>query len=137
MLANSGSPQTPRKFSSIKALVIDDSGPLRLLIVNYLTVIGFKDIDQANDGIDALIKVENNKYGIIFTDWDMPNITGYGLIQVLRQKPSTQHIPIVLISGNATKGRSSPAESGADAFVPKPFVQADLRKAIETVLSGR
>lgn len=124
-----------KKYASTPALVVDDSRPMRLLISAHLKAVGFTNIDQADSGLSAIGQLQQKKYGIVFTDWEMPGMGGADFIKALRRDPKTHRVPVVLISANATQSRAWLA--GADAFLRKPFNDRDLRAAVQIVLLDR
>lgn len=101
-----------------KVLIIDDDSG----IVNLLTRLVNKrnhTAISATDGQTALAQAKNEKPDLIFTDIQLPDISGEELISQLRAEPDLAHTPIVVLSGNAVTldTDSIPAE----AFLTKPF----------------
>ena len=62
----------------INILVVDDMAAMRKILKTLLAQLGYKNVDEAEDGKQALEKLRQNpdKYGLVITDWNMPNMTG-------------------------------------------------------------
>ena len=60
----------------LKVLVADDFPTMRRIVTNLLKQLGFKHITQAEDGAQALIQLKMGGYGLVISDWNMPNMEG-------------------------------------------------------------
>jgi two-component system chemotaxis response regulator CheY len=125
----------------LKALVIDDSGVMRKMVMKSLadSQLALFDFVEAVDGADALTKFDPNEFHIAFIDWNMPNMTGIDLVRKIRALEDTSHVGLVMVTSEKTMGKIQEAldEAGADAFITKPFtveeLQHKLKKVIEKV----
>ncbi len=125
----------------LKALVIDDSGVMRKMVMKSLadSQLALFDFVEAVDGADALTKFDPNEFHIAFIDWNMPNMTGIDLVRKIRELEDTSHVGLVMVTSEKTMGKIQEAlvEAGADAFITKPFtveeLQHKLKKVIEKV----
>jgi two-component system chemotaxis response regulator CheY len=115
-------------------LVVDDSLTVRNIIVRSLRSLGFADIDVAEDGTSALERMRQKQYGLLVSDWEMPNMSGEEFLKTVRRDPKCMKMPIIMITGTTTRGTSWLA--GANAYLPKPFTDADLEKAVKSALGG-
>jgi CheY-like chemotaxis protein len=95
-------------------LLVDDDPSIRNLLARYLEKEGFKT-SQAEDGIDALVKLRDTLPKVIVTDLQMPRMSGWELIYVARRRFPT--IPIVVLSGSIP--REIPAEVKPDRWFEK------------------
>jgi two-component system, chemotaxis family, chemotaxis protein CheY len=118
---------------SIAVLVVDDSQTVRSIVVKHLNNLGYTDIDVAEDGQSALDKIKSKHYGLLISDWEMPQLSGEQFLKEARQKPGYTKVPIIMITATTTRGASWLA--GANAFLRKPFTEGDLQKAIKTATS--
>ncbi len=73
--------------SSTPILIVDDYNTMIRIIRNLLRQLGFEQIDEANDGSSALAKMRSRQYGLVISDWNMEPMTGYDLLQVVRNDP--------------------------------------------------
>ncbi len=107
----------------INAMVIDDSGIMRKMVMRALNDSGLAEFDftEAVDGLDALEKFDPKKTEMLFVDWNMPNMSGIDFIKEVR-KIEKDHIPAVMITTEGTMGKVEQAmeEANVDSFVVKP-----------------
>ena len=68
-----------------KFLVVDDFATMRRIVRNLLTDIGHSNVEEAEDGVDALEKLETGAFDVVLTDWNMPRMDGLTLLQTIRQ----------------------------------------------------
>ncbi len=115
-------------------LVVDDSLTVRNIVVKSLRTLGFSDVDVAEDGNLALERMREKHYGLLISDWEMPNMSGEEFLKAVRRDPKCMKMPIIMITGTTTRGTSWLA--GANAYLQKPFTDADFEKAVKSALSG-
>ncbi|MGA8323488.1 MAG: response regulator [Xanthobacteraceae bacterium] len=115
-------------------LVVDDSLTVRNIVVKSLRNLGFSDVDAAEDGNLALERMRAMQYGLLISDWEMPNMSGEEFLKAVRRDPKRMRMPIIMITGTTTRGTSWLA--GANAYLQKPFTDADFEKAVKSDLSG-
>ena len=113
-----------------KILVVDDYREVRDLIVTYLERRGY-EVSSAANVDDALAQFERNTPDPLLTDLTMPGKNGIQLSTAVRRSSS---VPIVVMSANGAGWRSRVFESGANAFVSKPFDWAEFLAKIEALL---
>ncbi|WP_010416713.1 hybrid sensor histidine kinase/response regulator transcription factor [Anaerophaga thermohalophila] len=116
-------------------LVVEDDQQLK----NYLIRLLSKEykIKEATDGKKALELIEKNHFDLILTDLMMPEIDGIELTKTLRNNLETSHIPIIMLTAKAgTERKIEGIETGADAYIEKPFnphfLKVRIRKMIES-----
>lgn len=115
-------------------LVADDNLGTRLSVSDYLEMSGYSVI-VAEDGQEALSKIEKYHPHLLVTDINMPRMDGYELVKRLRQQPSFRLLPIVLLTERATtKERIEGYESGCDVYLPKPFEMDELGAVIRNLV---
>lgn len=115
-------------------LVVDNSLTVRNIVVKSLRTLGFSDVDVAEDGNLALERMREKHYGLLISDWEMPNMSGEEFLKAVRRDPKCMKMPIIMITGTTTRGTSWLA--GANAYLQKPFTDADFEKAVKSALSG-
>jgi two-component system chemotaxis response regulator CheY len=118
--------------TSISVLVVDDSSTMGKIVSDLLQKLGFTDIDLAQDGHAALDLMRFKKYGLVLSDWEMQPMGGEEFLKTIRQDPRTGKMPVILVTAKSSRGASWLA--GANAFLPKPFGQNELKVAIKSVL---
>ena len=110
-------------------LVVDDHPEIRDLMVKILERRGYR-VSTASDGHDALTQFALARPDLVITDLSMPGLNGYQLCRLIRGISS---VPVLIMS--AQKGVEEKAyETGADAFVSKPFDMEALWAEIDELL---
>ncbi|RMA97506.1 chemotaxis response regulator CheY [Hydrogenothermus marinus] len=118
----------------IKFLVVDDMATMRRIIRSLLEQLGYKNIDEAEDGAEALKKLKSEKYDFVITDWNMPNMTGLELVQNIRQDPELKHLPVLMVTAEAKKENVIMAiKAGVNNYIVKPFTAGTLKEKMEKV----
>lgn len=108
-----------------KILIVEDD-PFNLAILNQILTGEGYEIDEATDGLNALVAIGKNNYDLILSDISMPNFTGYQLLEFLKGK--NIKIPVVFLSGHTSEeDEIKGLKLGATDYICKP-VQAELLK---------
>jgi CheY-like chemotaxis protein len=117
-----------------RILVVDDSATIRAVLGRMLEVDGY-DVVRAADGESALDMARAEPPAMIFLDIVLPGMNGFAVLRALRHDPVTQHVPIVMISGNQQATEQFYVQRfGADDFISKPFGQADVARSIDRLV---
>ncbi|HRK35070.1 MAG TPA: response regulator, partial [Candidatus Hydrogenedentes bacterium] len=104
----------------MRALVVDDSGVMRKILIGALGRANITEVDQAADGKEAVEAVLMNDYDLVLMDWNMPNMLGIDAVRAIRASGKT--MPIIMVTTEAEKGRVIEAlKAGANNYVIKPF----------------
>ncbi len=118
---------------AINALVVDDSGIMRKMIMRALSDSGLADFSftEAVDGLDALEKFDPKHTEMLFVDWNMPNMSGIDFIKKIREIEK-KHVPTIMITTESTMGKVEEAmdEAAVDCFVVKPFTPDVLQQKL-------
>lgn len=120
-----------QKTKNLEVLYVEDNIDVRVQTAKVLNIY-FKNITQAKDGKDALLKFKNSKFDIIFTDIDMPEIDGLELIKQIREKDD--FLPIIILSAyDNTEYFLKAIEYGIDGYLLKPFKFDTIQNVIEKI----
>ncbi len=125
--------------STFKVLVIDDSNTIRRSAEIFLKQ-GGHEVLLAEDGFDALAKVNDYQPHLIFCDILMPRLDGYQTCAIIKRNAKFSGVPIVMLSskdGVFDKARGRMV--GAQDYLTKPFTKEQLLQAVQqfgTVLQG-
>jgi CheY-like chemotaxis protein len=118
------------------ALLVDRDADTRRMYAEYLRLSGC-DVDEAEDGREALAKAVARHPDVVVTDTRLPGINGFDLCLLLRRDPSTTRIAIVLVSGDAFENDVRRAERvGADVVLTKPCLPEKLVGEIRRLLDA-
>ena len=118
---------------SLRILAVDDSLTMREMLRQTLTEAGFHVV-LAEDGLDALERLQGADPDLILTDLNMPKLDGFGLIDAVRSGVVSSRVPILVLtteSAAALKERARAA--GATGWITKPFDEVSLVSTIRRV----
>lgn len=102
-------------------LGVDDSPTIRKLVVMTLQDHYFNVI-TAEDGLDAMKKIETTIPDLILLDISMPQMSGYEVCTAIRENPKTSHVPVIMLTGKEGNMEKDMArQAGATAYLTKPF----------------
>ena len=108
-----------------KAVVVDDSRAIRMILAKTLREIGFEVIEAAN-GKEALaaVEAEKNALRLVLTDWNMPEINGMDLLKRLRANPENSSLVVIMVTTETELAQMGAAlEAGANEYIMKPFTK--------------
>ncbi len=119
----------------LKVLVVDDFPTMRRIVRNLLKQLGFEHIDEAEDGAQALIRLRGGNFGLVISDWNMPNMEGIELLRNVRKEPEPlKNIPFLMVTAEAEKEKVIEAiKAGVDNYVVKPFTADILKEKLEKI----
>ena len=119
---------------TLKVLVVDDFSTMRRIIKNLLKQIGYKNIDEAEDGAQALSKLKDGGYGLIVSDWNMPNMDGLDMLKAVRQDPIIKDMPDLMVTAEAEQEKVITAiQAGVNNYVVKPFTGEILKEKLDRI----
>lgn len=119
-----------------KILVVDDFSTMRRIVKNILKQLGYENIDEAEDGNQALNKLKNGGYDFLITDWNMPNMSGLDLLKAVRASDDLKDIPVLMVTAEAEKDNIITAvQAGVSNYIVKPFTANVLKEKIEKIFS--
>ena len=120
---------------NMKILVVDDFSTMRRIVRNLLKELGFSNVHEAEDGVEALNKLRNeNNFDFVVSDWNMPNMTGIELLKVIRADPALKHLPLLMVTAEAKRENIiEAAQAGASGYVVKPFTAATLDEKLKKI----
>lgn len=121
-------------IESTKFLVVDDFSTMRRIVRNLLKELGFTDVQEAEDGVDALTKLRAGDFEFVVSDWNMPNMTGIDLLRNIRADAKLKHLPVLMVTAEAKKENIiEAAQAGASGYVVKPFTAATLDEKLKKI----
>lgn len=120
---------------NMPVLVVDDYQTMIRIIRNLLIQLGFKNIEDAKDGRQALEKLNGGKFGLVISDWNMEPMTGYELLQQVRASDSLKTTPFIMITAESkTENVIAAKKAGVSNYIVKPFNAETLKGKLKTVL---
>lgn len=114
-----------------KILIVDDEEKIREVVREYALINGY-EVDEADDGYEAVLKVESNNYDVIVLDIMMPKLDGFS---ACRQIKKIKNIPIIMLSARQEEyDKLLGFEIGVDDYVVKPFSPKELMARIKVIV---
>jgi two-component system chemotaxis response regulator CheY len=123
---------------NIKILVVDDFATMRQIVKKSLGALGFHNITEASDGLDALEKLEKDQFGFIISDWNMPNMMGLDFLKNVRARDTYKSIPFLMVTAEAKRENViEAAKAGVSQYIVKPFTVESLQEKIDAIFAKR
>lgn len=126
------------KFSNLSVLVVEDTDPMRKLIVSVLETLGVGRVFQAPSGEAGYEAFRKNGPDIVIADWHMLPMNGIELTRQIRTgaQSSGRMAPVILVTGYSALSRVAEArDAGVTEFLVKPFSANDLAKRLAYVIN--
>lgn len=124
-------------IENTKFLVVDDFSTMRRIVRNLLKELGFTNVQEAEDGVDALNKLRSEQFDFVVSDWNMPNMTGIELLRAIRGDATLKHLPVLMVTAEAKKENIiEAAQAGASGYVVKPFTAATLDEKLKKIFAA-
>jgi two-component system, chemotaxis family, chemotaxis protein CheY len=119
---------------SMKIMVVDDMSTMRRIVKNLLKQLGFANVDEAENGQEALIKLRADKFGFVVSDWNMPVMSGIQLLRAIRADEGLKAIPVLMGTAEAQKENIIEAvQAGVSNYVVKPFTAEILQEKMAKI----
>lgn len=117
-------------------LVVDDDPIIRHMLRMLLELDGY-DVDEAEDGIDALEKIGQQPPHAMILDVMMPRLDGVSVCKRLRSEPETMNLPIIIVSGKTQMGAEEEGlAAGASAYLRKPIDVPEMLRILRGFLAN-
>ncbi|NJN45180.1 MAG: response regulator [Candidatus Competibacteraceae bacterium] len=122
---------------AFKALIVDDSRPVRKQIELELKLFGIQ-VDSAESGEQAFDLLDQKTYNLIFLDVVLPGIDGYQICKTIKRDKTRKKTPIVMLTGKSSPfDRVKGALAGCDTYLTKPVKQASFQKVVKKYLDKK
>lgn len=119
----------------MRALVIDDSRAMRMMLRRELNKLGFEEVFEAEDGREGMAKLEElGSVEVVLVDWTMPVMDGLSFVKEVRAQPSYEKVRVVMVTSE-----NDPAQifhalmAGADEYATKPITGDALAEKLGLV----
>lgn len=115
-------------------LIIENEVSNRILIERVLSTRGYRCVSASN-GQEALNLLDHEQVDLILTDLSMPVLDGYRTTQLIRERPTLAHVPIVAVTAYALNDESEAAmHIGCNEYLTKPFKPRQLLELVDRLL---
>ncbi|HSM73276.1 MAG TPA: response regulator [Desulfobacterales bacterium] len=122
---------------SVNIMIVDDSLPMRTVIIKTIKASGFANARffEAVNGREALNMLQTQWMDLIITDYNMPEMNGMELLQEMKKDDILRAIPVLVVTteGSREKVKAFLAQGAAD-YVKKPFTPEEIRGKIISLL---
>ncbi len=126
-----------------RILIIDDSKTIRSLLKDILLNLGYSKIDEAENaevGLEKMKTADGSKeaYGCIFSDWNLPGMSGLELLKIRNEDPRFKDVPFLIVTIEGERDYVLKAVSmGVSDFIVKPFSEATVKSKMKSVFNRR
>ncbi|MBL9147296.1 MAG: response regulator [Phycisphaerae bacterium] len=122
--------------STLRVLLVDDSKTMRNIQRAMFSQFGITEIEEAQDGQDALSKIGAFRPTLVLVDWNMPVMDGLAFVKNVRERGMTMPIIMVTTEGEKTKVITA-IKAGVNNYVIKPFTPEVLAQRVEETLAKK
>lgn len=121
---------------NMKILVVDDMSTMRRIVKNILKQLGFSNLDEAENGQEALTKLRADSFGFVVSDWNMPVMSGIEMLRAIRADEKLKHVPVLMVTAEAQKENLIEAiQAGVNNYVVKPFTAETMQEKINKIFN--
>ncbi len=120
---------------NMNILIVDDYKTMLRIISNLLKQLGFKNIEEATDGSEALRKLREGHFGLVISDWNMAPMTGLQLLKEVRADAKLKPLPFIMVTAESkTENVVEAKTAGVSNYIVKPFNAETLKTKLVSVL---
>jgi len=117
-----------------RILITDDLPSARRILKSLLMRLGFELIDEAPSGRVALERLQVDKFDVVISDWEMPDMTGLELLRAIRASPDFKSMPVIMVtSASSREAVIESLNAGVNSYILKPFNHESLLAALTKV----
>lgn len=118
----------------MKILVVDDFATMRRIIRTILKQLGYDNVEEAEDGLQAYTRLKKGGIDLVITDWNMPNMDGLEFMKRAKSEQGTKNIPFLFVTAEAEKEKVVAAvQAGVNNYIVKPFTADVLKEKIDKI----
>lgn len=119
---------------NMKVLVVDDMVTMRRIVKNILKQLGFGNVDEAENGQEALQKLRADTFGFVVSDWNMPVMTGIDMLRAIRADEKLKTLPVLMVTAEAQQSNLIEAvQAGISNYIVKPFTAETMQEKIAKI----
>lgn len=119
-------------LEKMHVLVVDDSPLARKMIVKTLMRMGIENFEEAGDGSEGIKALEDSKFDLIVTDYNMPKVDGHEFLHYIRTQSDQKTVPVLMVTTEGDQGKlEAVQQEGVSAIIDKPFEVKAVKSLIE------
>jgi len=120
---------------NMRVLIVEDYKTMLRILRNLLNQLGFKNIEEASDGSEALHKLKIAPFDLIIADWNMEPMTGFQLLKEVRADEKLKKTPFIMVTAESkTENVVAAKQAGVSNYIVKPFSTETLKAKMTSVL---
>lgn len=117
-----------------RVLIAEDESGLAEVLAVHLQEAGYEPV-IAGDGLQALYELDGGGVRAVLLDLHLPQVSGFRLIQLLKQRIDSPQIPVIVITALSFQEAEEAVRAGADDFITKPFVPVEIVHRVDRLLA--
>ena len=118
----------------MRILIVDDYTTMLRILRNLLRQLELNNVDEAQNGEEALFKLRKETFDLVISDWNMTPMTGLDLLRQVRADARLKRIPFIMVTAESkTENVITAKQAGVSNYIVKPFNAETLRMKIESV----
>lgn len=121
------------EVSEFDVLVVDDDRPIRSLVRQIVHRLGVGSREAAN-GQEAIDEIERKRPGIVILDLMMPRVSGWQVLQWMRENDLLPELPVVVLTAVGSRKMAGLADYPIRSVIDKPFEITELSKTIRAII---
>ena len=119
-------------MSTLKRVLLAEDEPNIVESLRFLLERAGFEIEVAGDGRAALQSALENRPDVLVLDLMLPELNGYEVLRELRRDPRCESLPVLMLTAKGqVQDRETALECGADLFITKPFINAEITAAVQ------
>lgn len=122
---------------ALNVLIVDDSAAIRKILHRVLlqAQLPLGQVLEANDGQEAIERLNGAGVGLILSDINMPNMDGLDLLKAVKANPNYKDVPVVMVTTEGGQEKVLQAlQLGAAGYVKKPFTPDQIKEKLSGVI---
>ena len=128
-------PNSVNQDNPANILIVDDNKTTRRILKSLLINLGYDHLIEATQGKEALQLMREHEIALIISDWNMPKLTGYELLKIVKSDDRLHTIPFIMVTSlDQPEDILLSIEAKVDDYIVKPFTRVVLEKKINKVL---
>ncbi len=120
--------------TNMKVLIVDDAVAVRRIVISVMKGLGFKHLEEAENGQEAFEKLKGGGYHFAIVDWNMPILTGIELVHKIKADASLKDLKILMVTAEAEQEKVIEAiKAGVNNYIVKPFTPGTLEEKVNKI----
>ena len=118
----------------MRILIVDDYSTMLRILRNLLRQLDLQNVDEAQNGEEALFKLRKETFDLVISDWNMQPMTGLELLRQVRADARLKSVPFIMVTAESkTENVITAKQAGVSNYIVKPFNAETLKQKIMSV----